>query len=581
MKQEAMEVFTSMWFPGYDLEVRMLQKESSPWDGNGTEKDPYLIETEQDLKKLADKVKYGNNYTNYYFSLKDDITLGNNWEGIGTEQSQFDGIFNGNGNTISNIILKASVDCGLFKITGQNAVIQEIEVKGNVQIKEGVNSCGAIVGVNKGCITKCKVTLQVKVEEITQDCYIGLFAGTNQKGKILECSGELTINSDGGKNADGKRLFVGGAAGKNESCIEACQVSCSGSLLALDRKCLCAAGVAAQNSKKGSIIKSRSESSWQIADKLYSLSEKNEGVITDCTGAVNVMITHKKFELEMMTEETVSSEKQGKHKQKMEDDKMGEQVSYISSKVELGNPGETHSLVYDNIVFTDDGYFSIYGNMNLTIHSVENRKEKSTLSPYEFRVQGDDGEDGNDSKNGEDGGDGKPGKETQVNIQIDNLKNTIKLVAIGGSGGNGGNGLNGQNGGDGGNAEFTPEACRMGTDGMIYPVAAGGVGGAGSAGRGNGGNGGNGGSTPKVTMEYGRNDPKTVVKTQIIRGVGGAGGRGGKGGAGGHGGKNGDGVTYARNGRKGKSCRDGAMGQKGEIRQIEIQYHKLGGDANV
>lgn len=64
--------------------------------GSGTEKDPYLIYTEEDLKKMSLKPEA-------YYLLKNDITLTQNWTPIGTRENPFRGGFDGKNHKIINL----------------------------------------------------------------------------------------------------------------------------------------------------------------------------------------------------------------------------------------------------------------------------------------------------------------------------------------------------------------------------------------------------------------------------------------------------------------------------------------------
>lgn len=78
--------------------------------GDGTEQSPYLIETPEQLAKIANDVHLGNStYSGVYFELAADIDLaGNNWLPIGYNMTGnsniiFDGHFEGNGHKIMNL----------------------------------------------------------------------------------------------------------------------------------------------------------------------------------------------------------------------------------------------------------------------------------------------------------------------------------------------------------------------------------------------------------------------------------------------------------------------------------------------
>ncbi len=60
---------------------------NEPWDGSGTESNPYLITSVEDLQTLATKVNEGNNYSGKCFRLTNDLNLSgvSNWTPIGTD----------------------------------------------------------------------------------------------------------------------------------------------------------------------------------------------------------------------------------------------------------------------------------------------------------------------------------------------------------------------------------------------------------------------------------------------------------------------------------------------------------------
>ena len=89
--------------------------------GTGDESDPYLIETGEQLAKLANDVNNGETYSGKYFKLTSNIALNaespindnftaksttilnglHQWTPIGTSTSQFAGTFDGNNRTIT------------------------------------------------------------------------------------------------------------------------------------------------------------------------------------------------------------------------------------------------------------------------------------------------------------------------------------------------------------------------------------------------------------------------------------------------------------------------------------------------
>ena len=57
-------------------QVSVWDGSASPWtNGTGTETDPYLIESAQNLAWICNQVGSGYNYANKYFKLTTDINL--------------------------------------------------------------------------------------------------------------------------------------------------------------------------------------------------------------------------------------------------------------------------------------------------------------------------------------------------------------------------------------------------------------------------------------------------------------------------------------------------------------------------
>ena len=139
--------------------------------GAGTQANPYLITTAEELAYLAQQVNRETGNTNYsgtYFQLAADIDLGGNtWSPIGNITRSFRGVFDGAGHTISNCIINtssvtnAAVAYGFFgSIGGGNnstAVVRNLEFS-NIEVAIAVNgdvtnnSYGYKVGVVTGCM---------------------------------------------------------------------------------------------------------------------------------------------------------------------------------------------------------------------------------------------------------------------------------------------------------------------------------------------------------------------------------------------------------------------------------------------
>ncbi|MCH5184933.1 MAG: hypothetical protein J1F64_02290, partial [Oscillospiraceae bacterium] len=184
--------------------------------GSGTEDDPYLIETAEQLAALAaavngDGENTGNNYAGTYFNLTADIDLGcnreNQWTPIGNynyylinsdDKPQFKGIFDGCGHKISGIYIKSSGYAqGLFGYLGRNGEIKNLIVDGSVS---GGYYVGGIVGMKYGTVENCG-----NMGIISGDGGIGGVVGWNYRSGVNNCynlgkvsGGGVVGNNDSG-----------------------------------------------------------------------------------------------------------------------------------------------------------------------------------------------------------------------------------------------------------------------------------------------------------------------------------------------------------------------------------------------
>lgn len=229
--------------------------------GTGTSVDPWLIETPEQLASVAEAV-----YCDSHFKLNTDINLatylsegndgwndGKGWEPIGTflfsgspGNVPFTGSFDGNGHTISNLIINRADKggIGLFSHTVEdtgifNLRLTAVEVTGSFYV-------GGLVGENKGEISNCSIEGSITGNDevgglvgwqwdtgTISDSYatgdvtgcikdtsppedIGGLVGNNG-GSITNSYAMVTVNVDGYVNEDDnyEYSYVGGLAGIN------------------------------------------------------------------------------------------------------------------------------------------------------------------------------------------------------------------------------------------------------------------------------------------------------------------------------------------------------------------------------
>ena len=194
---------------------------SDHFDGEGTEEEPYEINSDKDLKLLAYHVanEEVDGYEGYYFALTRDISLSDtaSWLPIGyfteagdSEPKPFKGNFNGQGYRVYNLkISDTSQDyAGLFGSV-HGAVIENLTVDGQVNAH---SKAALLVGeTNDSTISNCSSRGQVRGVGV-----IGGIVGEAYDSVILECTN--TAGVLGGTDADGVNdAYAGGICGSAQS----------------------------------------------------------------------------------------------------------------------------------------------------------------------------------------------------------------------------------------------------------------------------------------------------------------------------------------------------------------------------
>lgn len=138
-------------------------------NGSGTEADPYLVTNAQDLEALANAVNHnasykdanGNVFTGVYFKQTADIDMASvlNHEPIGVDKVAFNGRYDGQNHTISNLTQdrRDEFNAGLFGSTGENAEVINIKFV-NSSVRTNKSRIGTVVGENSGKVSGITVT---------------------------------------------------------------------------------------------------------------------------------------------------------------------------------------------------------------------------------------------------------------------------------------------------------------------------------------------------------------------------------------------------------------------------------------
>lgn len=164
-------------------------------NGTGTADDPYTISSATEWNTLAQYIAdNADDLTGRYVKLANDISFSSTTiEPFGNDfVTYFNGTFDGNGKTISDIALTTSKSYtgGCFTKTGENAYIHNFSVSGT--ISGAYSYCGGVVGALYGKIDN--VTSNVNVTYSGSVGYIGGLVGYSYGGVITNCSNCATID---------------------------------------------------------------------------------------------------------------------------------------------------------------------------------------------------------------------------------------------------------------------------------------------------------------------------------------------------------------------------------------------------
>ena len=168
-------------------------------DGNGSKSNPFLIETENQLKSIV-------RFPNAYYKQMNDLDF--EYESVGgffSADQPFNGVYDGNGKTISNI----SSTKALFNNVGEKGTLKNIKMV-NCSVV-GKNEA-IFVFNNYGKISDCTVDGTITVTTSGNYAQIGLMIFNNY-GTIANCSasGQVTATATGHSTWNDK-AYAGGIA---------------------------------------------------------------------------------------------------------------------------------------------------------------------------------------------------------------------------------------------------------------------------------------------------------------------------------------------------------------------------------
>ena len=192
------------------------------FSGEGTEASPWLLQSAEDVAKLAANVNYASAATNYngkYFKLTCDLNLNKKeWVGIGygdgaaNDNKRFEGVFDGDGHVIYDFNMVDKGYNGFFGYAGNGAVIKNIGIASG-EIYIGSTRSGPLIGFAKFNLTVSNCFSRAKIHYSGNGWIGGLIGTVMNDGTavrlIEDCyfAGEITMT-----NAS-KNYAVGGVVG--------------------------------------------------------------------------------------------------------------------------------------------------------------------------------------------------------------------------------------------------------------------------------------------------------------------------------------------------------------------------------
>ena len=195
---------------------------SGPFDGGGTETDPYIITTAEQLEQLRIFVNTNNeNFNNKYYKLGNDIDLseygenyndGNGWIPIGINNTvPFRGVFDGNNKKITGLYVNMDFNnsdvpyrkLGLFGYIS-NGTVKNLGLESVYINSENYQDAGTIAcEIRNGSIINCYATGVISVG-ISQT-FAGGIVGYVNESSISNCHSSVNIS---GSSVGGITTYV-------------------------------------------------------------------------------------------------------------------------------------------------------------------------------------------------------------------------------------------------------------------------------------------------------------------------------------------------------------------------------------
>lgn len=131
-------------------------------------------------------------------SLKSEVTTGFGWKPIGLDNGNFDATLEGNGFTISNLLINRTTNyTALIAFTSEFAEVQNLTVE--IKFLSGNQYSAGLIGWNNGDVSNCVVTGDITASSH----YCGLLIGVHPKGTVENSYATGIINASDADNVGG------------------------------------------------------------------------------------------------------------------------------------------------------------------------------------------------------------------------------------------------------------------------------------------------------------------------------------------------------------------------------------------
>jgi len=190
--------------------------------GSGTETDPYLIATTDDMDALASQVNGGNSFSGTYFKMTADLDYtGKGYSIIGNYDNRFCGSFNGDDHTISNVTLSGDGNYkGVFGVVGSGGTVKNLTL--DQSSISGKSEIGGIAGyIENATISNCINQGSITTPNSNNCVNIGGIVGYATNSSIIDCQNQGEVS----RHDNGDCYATGGIVGRAENnCnISGCQ----------------------------------------------------------------------------------------------------------------------------------------------------------------------------------------------------------------------------------------------------------------------------------------------------------------------------------------------------------------------